>query len=91
MPADAIIFSKAVRTKRGTISSTTEALRFMDRELPAELMAQSRWTFARALLLEAETTGKKRDIVCAVRQLRQALSNDMLLSEPPDHPEHRGS
>ena len=69
-------FATAVRSKRRVLRTTAEALRFIDGELPAELRSQSRWTFARALLLEAERTNKSRDLKCAYRQLCQALGND---------------
>jgi hypothetical protein len=68
---------------RASVRSVEEGLRLIDRELPAELNAQSRWTFARALLIEAERTKKKRDLVCAIRQLKQALSNEGWLVEQP--------
>jgi hypothetical protein len=48
----------------------------IDQELPAELNALSRWTFAEALLLEAERSEKRRDMECAYRHLRQAFQND---------------
>ncbi len=53
----------------------------IDQELPAELRGRSRWTFALALLKEAERTGKKRDVVCAARQLTQALSSEGWLDD----------
>lgn len=64
---------------RPLIRSTGEALKFIDRELPAELQRLPRWTFARGLLLVADRSRKKRDLTHAYRQLRQALSNDLLL------------
>ena len=72
-------FRRPVETKRGAIKTTREALNFIDRELPAELKALSRWSFAEALLLEAERSQKRRDVDCAYRQLRQALKNDRLI------------
>jgi hypothetical protein len=60
---------------RIAISSVKDALGFID-GLPAELARLPRWTFARALFLEVERTGKSRDMNPAVRQLRQALSNE---------------
>ncbi len=48
----------------------------IDSELPAELARLPRWTFARALLVEASKTGRKRDLTAAMRQVRQALSNE---------------
>jgi len=67
------------------IRTVAEGVRLIDRSLPPELRALPRWTFARALLMEAERTKKKRDIACAVRQLKQALSNEGWLdvSEAP--------
>jgi hypothetical protein len=61
---------------RPIIRTTAEALRLINRELPAELRALPRWSFARDLLMVAERSRKKRDLVCATRQLRQALSNE---------------
>ena len=65
---------------RPVIKTVEEALRFIDRELPIELLRQSRWTFARELLIVASKSGKKRDIGHAFRQLSQALDNDRLLA-----------
>jgi hypothetical protein len=75
-------FTSHIQTKRRTLRSTQQALRFIESELPVELKNQSRWTFARSLLVEAERTKKGRDLNCACRQLRQALQNDALLSVP---------
>ena len=72
-------FRRPVETKRGAIKTTRAALNFIDQELPAELKALSRWSFAEALLLEAERSQKRRDVDCAYRQLRQALKNDRLI------------
>ena len=69
--------------RRAAITSVKEALGFIDR-LPAELARLPRWTFARALFVEAERTGKSRDMNAAVRQLRQALSNERWLEEADD-------
>lgn len=66
---------------RPLIRSTSEALRFIDRELPAELKRLPRWTFARELLLVAADSQKKRDLTHAYRQLRQALRNDLMLDQ----------
>jgi hypothetical protein len=66
---------------RPAIRTTTEALRLIDDELPAELRGLSRWSFARALLIEAEKSSKKRDLICAARQLQQALSHEGWLAE----------
>jgi hypothetical protein len=67
--------------RRGEIASTKDALGFIDRQLPSELARLPRWTFAHALLLEAERTGKSRDLKAAARQFRQALSNEKWLDE----------
>jgi hypothetical protein len=61
---------------RPALRTVAEALHMIDAELPAELARLPRWTFARALLREAAKRGRKRDLVAASRQLRQALSNE---------------
>jgi hypothetical protein len=61
---------------RPALRTVDEAIDMIDSELPAELSRLPRWTFARALLLEAVKTGRKRDLVAAARQVRQALSNE---------------
>lgn len=66
---------------RAVVRTSEEALRLIDHELPVELRSASRWTFARALLVACERSGKKRDALYAMRQLRQALANDDLLAE----------
>jgi hypothetical protein len=53
----------------------------IDRELPVELRRLPRWTFARALVEEARRTRRKRDLLTAARQLRQALSNEKWLAD----------
>jgi hypothetical protein len=63
------------------VRTANEGLLLIDNELPAELRRLSRWTFARALLGEALRTNRKRDLAAAVRQLRQALSNEGWLAE----------
>ena len=69
-----------VRTRkkgiRPLIHTVAEAVRLIDRDLPKDLQVLPRWTFARALLMEAKRAKKKRDLVCSVRQLKQALSNE---------------
>jgi hypothetical protein len=74
-----------IRTKRDglrpVVRTTREAIRFIDEELPRELRTLPRWTFARALLLTAERSSKKRDVTTAVRQFKQALSNEGWLAE----------
>jgi hypothetical protein len=66
---------------RPLVRTVEEAIRLIDRELPQEVRSLSRWTFARALLVEAERSKKKRDLACAIRQLKQALSNDGWLAK----------
>ncbi len=61
---------------RPALRTVDEAIAMIDTELPAELARLPRWTFARALLLEAMKTGRKRDLTAAARQVRQALSNE---------------
>jgi hypothetical protein len=68
---------------RPALRTVDEAIDMIDSELPAELARLPRWTFARALLLEAVKTGRKRDLVAAVRQVRQALSNEGWLADEP--------
>jgi hypothetical protein len=69
---------------RPVVRTTSDALRVIDTELPIELRSLPRWTFARALLKVAARTGKKRDIVTASRQFRQALSNEGWLADESD-------
>ena len=80
-----LTFPEAIRIRAGGIRSQVrtvdEALDMIDRELPVELRRLPRWTFARALLDEAVRTGRKRDLATAVRQLRQALSNEKWLAD----------
>lgn len=61
---------------RSVISTVEEAIEMIDRRLPPELARLPRWTFARALLIEAIKTQKSRDLNVAVRQLQQALRNE---------------
>ena len=68
---------------RPALRTVDEAIHMIDSELPAELARLPRWTFARALLLEAAQTGRKRDLTAAVRQVRQALSNEGWLVDEP--------
>ena len=70
--------------RRAAIASVKDALGFIDRDLPPELARLPRWTFARALFLEVERTGKSRDMKAAVRQFRQALSKERWLDEGED-------
>jgi hypothetical protein len=62
-------------------ATAEEAIKIIDRRLPAEMMSLPRRTFARALLTEAIQTGKSRDVNAAVRQLTQALRNEHWLDE----------
>ncbi len=66
---------------RPALRTVDEAIHMIDTELPAELQRLPRWTFARALLLEAAKTSRKRDVTAATRQVRQALSNEGWLVE----------
>jgi hypothetical protein len=61
---------------RAEIRTATEAVQMIDNELAAETRRLPRWTFARALFIEAIRTRKGADMRTAVRQLQQALSND---------------
>jgi hypothetical protein len=64
-----------------TIRTAEAAIALIDDSVPAELARLPRWTFARALLVEAIRTGKSKDMNAAVRQLRQALSNEHWLDQ----------
>jgi hypothetical protein len=66
---------------RPALRTVDEAIDMIDTELPAELRRLPRWTFARALLVQAMKTGRKRDLTAAMRQVRQALSNEGWLVE----------
>ena len=74
-----------VRTANGrlrpVVRTIEEALGLIDSELPPELRTLPRWTFARELLVVAMQSGKKRDTTAAMRQLRQALSNEGWLAD----------
>jgi ribosomal protein S7 len=61
---------------RPTVRTVAEGIRLIDSELPIELRSLPRWSFARELLVHAATSRKKRDLIAAARQLRQALSNE---------------
>jgi hypothetical protein len=63
------------------ITTAEEALAFIDRHLQAEQARLSRWTFARALLAEAQRTEKSKDTNAALRQFRQALQNERWLDD----------
>ena len=85
MPDSPVKLPTQVRVRapghRAAITTIEAALGFIDRQLPEELARLPRWTFARALFLEAQRTGKSRDMTTAVRQFRQALSNEKWLEE----------
>jgi hypothetical protein len=66
---------------RAQVRTIDEALRLIDEELPAELRDLPRWTFARDLLVAATKSNKKRDLTTAVRQFKQALSNEGWLAD----------
>jgi class 3 adenylate cyclase len=68
-------------TLRGKIDTVERAVAFIDKSIPPELAKLPRWTFARALMAEALKTGKSRDLNTAVRQFRQALSNEKWLDD----------
>jgi class 3 adenylate cyclase len=74
----------AFRTKLETLA---KAVDFIDRRVPGELLKLPRWSFARALLVEALKTRKSRDIRTAARQLTQALQNDRWLDSEESHKE----
>jgi hypothetical protein len=79
-------FPDVVRTANGrlrpAVRTVEEGLGLIDCDLPPELRALPRWTFARELLVVALRSGKKRDQAVAVRQLKQALANEGWLAEP---------
>jgi hypothetical protein len=82
---DALALPAPIRLRasgcRPTLRTVDEAIDMIDSELPAELRRLPRWTFARALLMEAAKTGRKRDLTAAARQVRQAVANEGWLIE----------
>jgi class 3 adenylate cyclase len=74
LPTEVRLPSRGVR-----IRTAEEAIKFIDRNLPAELLRLPRWSFARALFVEAIRTGKSRDVNAGLRQFRQALRNERWL------------
>jgi hypothetical protein len=84
-PTTQIELPKEIRTTGGrvrpAIRTVTEALGLIDQDLPAELRSLPRWTFAKELLQVAASSGAKKDLALASRQLRQALSNEGWLAE----------
>ena len=85
-PARPLAFEAEIRIRapgcRSVIRTVGEAIDMIDKELPAELRRLPRWTFARALLKEAERTQRKKDLAAAARQFRQAASNEKWLADP---------
>jgi uncharacterized protein YfaQ (DUF2300 family) len=61
---------------RSSVDTAEQAIEMIDKDLPTELAQLPRWTFARALLVEAVRSKKSRDIKAATRQLQQALRNE---------------
>jgi hypothetical protein len=61
---------------RSELTTVEAAIRFIDKRVARELAKLPRWTFARALLLQAQKTRKARDLRAAVRQFTQALTNE---------------
>lgn len=84
-PAGALALPKPVSVRapglHAAIKTVAQAINLIDRNLPPELASLPRWTFARALLVEATKTGKSRDLNAAARQFRQALHNERWLDE----------
>jgi hypothetical protein len=78
LPAEVRIRAPGVRSRLKTVEQSIDMI---DRELSPELARLPRWTFARALLVEAERSRKSRDLNAAFRQLKQALSNEKWLDE----------
>lgn len=78
LPAEVRIRAAGVRS---VVKTVEQALHAIDRELSPELARLPRWTFARALLIEAQRTQKSRDINAAYRQFKQALSNEKWLAD----------
>jgi len=66
---------------RGKIDTVERAVAFIDKSIPPEIAKLPRWTFTRALMVEALRSGKSRDLNTAVRQFRQALSNEKWLDD----------
>jgi hypothetical protein len=61
---------------RSELTTVEAAIRFIDKRVAPELAKLPRWTFARALLLEAQKTRKARDLRAAIGQFTQALTNE---------------
>lgn len=78
LPAEVRIHAPGMRS---IVKTVEQALNTIDRELSPELARLPRWTFARALLVEAQRTRKSRDLNAAHRQFKQALSNEKWLAD----------
>jgi hypothetical protein len=78
LPAEVRIRAAGLRS---VVKTVEQALHTIDRELSPELARLPRWTFARALLVEAQRTQKSRDLNAAYRQFKQALSNEKWLAD----------
>src|ERR1051326_2086810 len=78
LPAEVRIRAAGMRS---VVKTVEQALHAIDRELSPELARLPRWTFARALLVEAHRTQKSRDLNAAYRQFKQALSNEKWLAD----------
>jgi len=78
LPSEVRIRAAGVRS---VVKTVEQALHTIDRELSPELARLPRWTFAHALLVEAQRTQKSRDLNAAYRQFRQALSNEKWLAD----------
>jgi hypothetical protein len=80
MPEQGVKLSTEVRIRaagiRSTVDTVEQAVDLIDKELAPELAQLSRWTFARALLIEALRSKKSRDVETATRQLQQALRDE---------------
>lgn len=80
LAAEALTFRMPIRISgagyRPEVRTVDQAIDMIDKELPPELRRLPRWSFARALLEEAQLTRRKKDVAAATRQLRQALSNE---------------
>jgi hypothetical protein len=73
--------------RRAQIATAQDAIAFIDKDMPPELSSLPRWTFARALMVEAIKTGKSRDMTTATRQFRQAANNERWLDKNnPERP-----
>lgn len=78
LPAEVRIRAAGLRS---VVKTVEQALHTIDRELSPEFARLPRWTFARALLVEAQRSQKSRDLNAAYRQFRQALSNEKWLAD----------